>query len=150
VTTYTTPQLDAAEAVATLLTGRTIAGFTVVARSHVILPKYRLEDLGDIRIDCSVDETHDMLRGTLLGNLFEEECPVLVSVQAQCDAGDGQYHRRLKSLVRGIAAVLALNATIGDRFTSGDVTVDEDYHSLEFEGRFKATVSVLYLVMGSE
>lgn len=142
---YTTPQLDAAAAVAEMLTGRTIAGFTLDARSDELLPTYELSngDLRDLHIDCVPDAEYTVTpidRGTL-----EQECPVNIGIQTQCGKDDQSLYRQLISLLNGIVAVVMSVAPDGFNRPRDQATASDSARALE-QGVFYGVVVVTYHV----
>jgi hypothetical protein len=139
---YTTPQLDAAEAVAALLTGQELGGFNVVASAEEQLPKYE-NPPAELKVDCVAASPFTL---TIIdrGAGVEEECNVNIGVQLACDPGDRELLSRLKALTRGIARRLAFVAPEGFGKPREPIEIEELPEILEGEGRFLAVVSVTY------
>jgi hypothetical protein len=141
---YTTPQLDAAEAVAALLTGRTIGGFNIVASADELLPKYELaeNELDTLRVDCVPGPEWEIdLHNRGMGL---EDCPVNVGVQCQCGAGDNDQYRRLLAVLRGIMKTLRFNPLEDFGYPVESITVVDFPSAVEQDGRFFGIVGVLY------
>jgi hypothetical protein len=141
---YTTPQLDAAAAVAAALTGETIAGFEITAKADQLIPKYdqSLNELQTLRVDCVPGpevrfayENRQMAR---------EDCPVNVGIQLECDADDTDTYRQLLALTRGIAKLLTFTALDDFGLPQEDVEFVDFPSAVEVEGRFFGIVGLMY------
>lgn len=141
---YTTPQLDAAEAVAALLTGQEIAGFTIVATAEDLLPKHDQPqgDLNELRVNCVPGPESRFSR--VDRNAAEEDCPVNVGIQMACGAESGELYRRLLMVLRGIAKLLTFTPITGFGYPRDDVEFVDFPSAVEVDGRFFGIVGVLY------
>ena len=127
-----------------MLTGRTIAGFTITARADELLPTYEMDDLRDLHVDCVPDPTFRFTRVNRAMCL--EECPVNIGVQKTCGSEDQALYRQLIALLRGIGKVVALEKPDGFRVPDDDVEVIDRPDAVENDGRFFGVVGVLYRV----
>jgi hypothetical protein len=140
---YTTPQLDAAEAVAALLTGRTIAGFNIVAELKFV-PKYETADLRELRVDC-IPAT-PFARRRIDRGAVEQECPVNVGVQLLCEPEDHELLYRLRALCEGIADAVEGSRLDVFGLPTDEIEVEESPERLE-GGEYRAVVPVMYRVV---
>lgn len=143
---YTTPQLDAAAAVAEMLTGREIAGFTLDAKADNLLPTYDQSkgDLDELHVDCIPDPTFRFVRENR--SMVLEDCPVNIGVQINCGPEDQLLYRQLLALLRGIAKVVALEAPTGFRPPLEDVEVIDRPDAVDADGRFFGVIGAVYRV----
>jgi hypothetical protein len=141
---YTTPQLDAAEAVAELLNGRTIAGFNVVASAEELIPKHEQgeNDLNTLRVNCVPGPEYEIsveARGMGL-----EDCPVNIGVQLALEATDNDLYRQLLAVLREIAVLLRFEPLEDFGLPVEQISVVEFPSAVEVDGRFFGIVGVRY------
>jgi hypothetical protein len=141
---YTTPQLDAAAAVATLLTGRTIAGLVVSASASDLLPKYDLSDLSSLKVDSVPGPDGRFTRESR--GMALEDCPVNIGIQKLCGPEDGDTYRQLLALLRGIAKVIAFEPAGDFGLPREDVEFADNADAVDEHGRFYGVVGAMYRV----
>ena len=140
---FTTPQLDCATAVAELLDGREIAGFTLRARAIDQDPTYEKKDLTELKIDCVAATPFDSIR--VDRQTVSEGCPVNVGVQYACEKDDEPMKARLKFVCLQIKRILEGNRLATFGYPREDVEIEEDPIK-RMRGHWMAVVSALYRI----
>ena len=109
---FTTPQLDCATAVAALLDGEEIAGFTIRARADEQDPVYSKEDIkAELKVAVLVADDYEL--EAIDRAAATETCPIFVGVYFGCERDDEDMKRRLLALLRGIAVRLRFEEVEG-------------------------------------
>lgn len=139
---YTTPQLDCAAALAAMLDGREIAGFTVRARATDQNPEYERKDLGELRVDCVVPGGFRLT--TLDRGTATEEVIVNIGVQFACERDDEAMKARLRHLCRRIAVLVKLTPLDGFGLPVDDVEVEEVDEMMRDNAQFFGIVAAPY------
>lgn len=142
MTAYTTPQLDCASALAAMLDGREIAGFTVRARATDQNPTYEKRDLAELRVDCVIPGGFRL--STLDRGTATEEVIVNVGVQFACERDDEEMKARLRHLCRRIAVLVKLTPLDGFGLPVDDVEVEEIDEMLRENASFFGVIAAPY------
>ena len=140
---YTTPQLDAAAAVAEMLTGREIAGFTIAASADELLPTGEMNagDFRELRVECVPAEEYELESQDR--DAADEQCPVNIGVRLACGKENQSLYRQLLALLRGIAKAVKHVSLEGFGLPRETITVRDSTAHLE-QGLFYGVVIANY------